>query len=165
MIRPEHVVLKPGEQAAFTCSALDQYGQPFAHAPVAWSASGGNITADGLYTADTPGGLHTVRAEAGGREASAEVRITIDDGRGDDGDGDVDKKRSGKRLIRWQGTVPPQKWMNFYTRVLTRFASSQGLVLEVSFKVSIDRDQAQSKADETRSGLKELGLDDSVNLE
>ena len=66
--------------------------------------------------------------------------------------------------LRWRGTVPPQKWMNFYTKVLTRFASSPELKLEVSFEVPIDRDQAQSKADETRSGLKELGLDDTASL-
>jgi hypothetical protein len=52
--------------------------------------------------------------------------------------------------------------MNFYTKVLTRFVSSPELKLEVSFEVPIDRDQAQSKADETRSGLKELGLDDTT---
>ena len=33
-----------------------------------------------------------------------------------------------------------------------------------SFEVPIDRDQAQSKADETRFGLKELGLDDTASL-
>jgi hypothetical protein len=54
--------------------------------------------------------------------------------------------------------------MNFYTKLLTCFASSPDLKLEVSFEVFIDRDQAQSKADETRSGLKELGLDDTTSL-
>jgi hypothetical protein len=54
--------------------------------------------------------------------------------------------------------------MNFYTKVLTRFASSPELKLEVSFEVPIDQDQAQSKANETRSGLKELGLDDTTSI-
>src|SRR5207249_7823731 len=43
-IRPEHVVLKPGEQAAFACSALDQYGHSLAAPAVTWSASSGSIT-------------------------------------------------------------------------------------------------------------------------
>ncbi len=43
-------------------------------------------------------------------------------------------------------------------------AASPELKLEVSFEIPIDRDQAQSKADETRSGLKELGLDDTASL-
>ena len=54
--------------------------------------------------------------------------------------------------------------MNFYTKVLTRFASSPDLKLEVSFEVSVDSDQAQSKADDTRAGLKELGLDDGSSV-
>jgi serine/threonine protein kinase len=68
----------------------------------------------------------------------------------------------GKVQVRWSGTVPPQKWMNFYTKVLTRFASSPGLTLEVSFEVPVDREQAPTKVEETRTGLKELGLNDGV---
>jgi hypothetical protein len=163
-VRPEHVVLKPGEQAAFTCTGLDQYGQPFPVSAVTWSAPGGSITSEGVYTASFPGGLRTVRAAAAGHEALAEVRITTEEERPDDGDDDKRKKLSGQRVIRWSGVVPPQKWMNFYTKVLSRFVSSKDLRLEVSFEVPVDRDRAQSKADEARSGLKELGLDDTATL-
>jgi len=164
VVRPEHVMLKPGEQAAFACSALDQYGQPFPIPAVNWSVSGGSITAEGVYTAGATGGLHTVRAAVAGREAIAEVRIKTEEERWDDKDDDDGDQQPGKRMIRWRGTVPPQKWMNFYTKVLTRFASTPGLKLEVSFEVPVDRDQAQSKADETRSGLKELGLNDEATI-
>jgi hypothetical protein len=71
---------------------------------------------------------------------------------------------SGKRSIRWRGAVPPQKWMNFYTKVLTRFVSSPDLKLEVSFEVPIDSNQAQAKMEEARAGLKELGLDDTTSI-
>ena len=54
--------------------------------------------------------------------------------------------------------------MNFYTKVLTRFASNPGLKLEVSFEVPIEREQADGKVDETRSGLKELGLEDDLSV-
>jgi hypothetical protein len=163
VIRPEHVMLKPGEQASFTCAGIDQYGQPCPVPTVTWSAaSGGNITTAGVYTAGTPGGLHTVRAEAAGREAIAEVRVRTEEDRRDDEDDGDDDGQPGVRVIRWRGTVPPQKWMNFYTKVLTRFVANPGLALEISFEVPVDRDQARSKADETRSGLKELGLDDAT---
>jgi hypothetical protein len=164
VVRPEHPVLKPGEQATFTCTGLDQYGQPFPVSAVTWSAPGGSITSEGVYTASNPGGLRTVRAAAAGHEALAEVRITTDEERPGDGDGDKRKKQSGQYVIRWSGVVPPQKWMNFYTKVLSRFVSSKDLRLEVSFEVPVDRNNAQSRADETRSGLKELGLDDSATL-
>ena len=163
-IRPEQVVLKPGEQASFVCSALDQYGHPIAAPAVTWAASGGTITPEGLYTAGGTGGLHTVRATAGGREAIAEVRLKQEEERPVGPGTEVPIELPRKRTLRWRGTVPPQKWMNFYTKVLTRFATSQELRLEVSFEVPVDRNEAQSKVDETRSGLKELGLDDTTSL-
>ena len=155
VVRPEHPALKPGEQAAFICSALDQYGNAFAASPATWKATGGTITANGLYTAGATGGLFSVRAAAQGHEIDIDVRISTT----------VEPPTAppppGKQTLHWRGDVPPQKWMNFYTKVLSRFVSSPGLRLEVSFEVPVERDQAQSKVDETRAGLKELGLDDS----
>jgi hypothetical protein len=114
---------------------------------------------DVVHVARRPAG-----ATAGEREVVAEVRVTPADDRSSDRDGDKEEPQPGQRTIRWRGAVPPQKWMNFYTKVLTRFAASKDLRLEVSFEVPVDRDQAQAKADETRSGLKELGLSDEVAL-
>src|SRR5262249_45329361 len=48
LVRPEQVTLRPGEQAAFSCSALDQYGQPSLAPVVAWSVSGGSISGEGV---------------------------------------------------------------------------------------------------------------------
>lgn len=160
-IRPGNVILKPTEQVAFTCAALDQYGRPFDLLSITWSGSGGTIKPDGLFTAGSAEGLFSVRATVGKVEAIAEVRLRAEQPPDDDDEIEV---KTGKNVIRWRGTVPPQKWMNFYTKVLTRFASSPDLKLEVSFEVVIDREQAQSKANETRSGLKELGLDDGISM-
>jgi hypothetical protein len=117
VIRPEHVVLKPGEQATFACSALDQYGHAIAVPPLTWSASSGSITPEGVYTAGTKGGLHSVRATAADREAIGEVRVKTDEPRPDEDDDGQPIVKAGKRVLRWRGTVPPQKWMNFYTKV------------------------------------------------
>lgn len=156
-VRPEQVTLKIGEQASFSCAAVDQYGQPFSIPEIAWSGTGGMITGEGLFTARETGGVYTVRAEVAGQESLAEIRIITKD------DPPVPPPPPGEQIVRWRGTVPPQKWMNFYTKVLTRFASTPGLKLEVSFEVPIDREQAKAKTEEARAGLKELGLDDNVN--
>jgi hypothetical protein len=49
-------------------------------------------------------------------------------------------------------------------KVLTRLASTPRLKLEVAFDVPPEPDQADAKADETKSGLKEFGLDGKVDL-
>ena len=64
--------------------------------------------------------------------------------------------------IRWSGEVPPQKWMNFYTKVLSRFAATPGLKLTIAVEVSPPDGLPQQSLEETQNALRELGLDDRV---
>ena len=66
--------------------------------------------------------------------------------------------------LTWTGEIPPQKWMNFYTKVLSKFASAHGLKLTVKVEVSPEGGVSKQKLDETKSALRELGLNDDVNL-
>ena len=157
-VRPEHVVAKIGEQAAFSCSGIDQYGQPIAVGNVQWSASGGTVDSTGLFTAADHGGAFTVRAIADACEAIAEIRVATME------EPATLPPPPGAAFIRWRGTVPPQKWMNFYTKVLSKYAISPELKVEVSFEVKVERDQADAKAAETKSALRELGLDEGLGL-
>lgn len=62
----------------------------------------------------------------------------------------------------WSGEVSPQKWMNFYTKVLSKFATGPGLRLTVTVQVSPTGGLAATKLEETRNALRELGLDESI---
>jgi hypothetical protein len=124
-----------------------------------WSCTGGSITSEGLYTAGETGGVHTIRAESDGHEVLAEVRIVTQD------EPVLPPSLPGEQTIRWRSEVPAQKWMNFYTKVLSKYATSPSLKIEVGFSVSVDREQVQGKAAETKSALRELGLDDDVAIE
>lgn len=64
--------------------------------------------------------------------------------------------------IRWAGEVPAQKWMNFYTKVLTRLGIGARLKLTVSVDYQIDGEVPPQKLDEVRAALKELGLNDQL---
>jgi hypothetical protein len=64
--------------------------------------------------------------------------------------------------MTWTGEIPPQKWMNFYTRVLSKFVSARGLRLTVKVEVSPEGGVSRQKLDETKSGLRELGLNDEI---
>ena len=58
----------------------------------------------------------------------------------------------------WSGVLPAQKWMNFYTKVLSRFATGDGMKLTVTVDVAPASGVPKSKIDETRVALRELGL-------
>lgn len=156
-IRPEHVVVRPGDRASFSYSSMDQYGQPYTVAEVEWAATGGSIDASGTYVADEHGGVFTVKAAAQGAESVAEIRITSRDERPTD-----PVILSGPQTLQWRGAVPAQKWMQFYTKVLSRFATSPDLKIEVRFTAPVESEQMQAKGAEVKSGLRELGLDENV---
>ena len=67
--------------------------------------------------------------------------------------------------ITWLGELSAQKWMNFYTRVLAKFVTGSGLKLTVKVEVVQEEGISQQKLDETRSALRELGLNDKVDSE
>ena len=63
----------------------------------------------------------------------------------------------------WTGEISPQKWMNFYTKVLSRFATAGGLKLTVTAEVEPPGGITMSKLDETKVALRELGLPEHLS--
>ena len=68
------------------------------------------------------------------------------------------------RLV-WSGDVPHQKWMNFYTKVLSKFSGTAGLKLTLRIEVAPLEGVSPQKVDETKVALRELGLKDSLDGE
>jgi hypothetical protein len=66
------------------------------------------------------------------------------------------------RLV-WSGDIPHQKWMNFYTKVLSKFAATAGLKLTLRVEVAPPEGVSPQKIDETKVALRELGLKDSLD--
>jgi len=52
--------------------------------------------------------------------------------------------------------------MNFYTKVLSRFAAGTGLKLTLKVEVSSEAGIATQKVEETKVALRELGLSDDI---
>jgi hypothetical protein len=65
--------------------------------------------------------------------------------------------------LAWSGEVPSQKWMNFYTKFLTKLGVGSDLSLNVSVKCKPQGGLSPQKIDEIKSALRELGLDDNLN--
>ena len=66
--------------------------------------------------------------------------------------------------MAWSGEVPPQKWMNFYTKVLSKFAAGQGLKLKLNVEVKPDGGISRQRLEETKAALHELGLNEKIEL-
>lgn len=66
----------------------------------------------------------------------------------------------------WSGEVPSTKWTNLYMKVLTKFAGpGKGLKLTVTVEVAPPEGLSQPKIDEMRAALRDLGLNDDLQVE
>ena len=80
----------------------------------------------------------------------------------------VDKtSQPGKSLkkLSWSGEIDPQKWMNFYTKVLSKHVGDKNLRLEVSFETAPEAGISKERMEETKHALRELGLDPEELIE
>jgi len=64
-----------------------------------------------------------------------------------------------RRHLSWEGELPAQKWMNFYTKVLTHFATDPSLRITIRFEATPEAGITTSKIEEIKMALQELGLD------
>lgn len=158
-LSPDGREVAPGEVVAFTVAGVSQYGESIEVGTVFWSATGGTIDATGTFVAGTEAGVFSATARCGGVEGTAQVRVRVRD----TVSAELNAANTASPMLQWTGEVPAQKWMNFYTKVLSRFASMPGLKLRVTFEAPADSDQAKSKAEEARAALRELGLNDHIS--
>jgi hypothetical protein len=79
------------------------------------------------------------------------------------GGGVIEGAKQGTSAISWRGEVPAQKWMNFYTRVLTKLGVGERLKLTVSVEYKFEETATKQKVDDVQSALRELGLDDRLD--
>ena len=75
-IRERGATLGVGMPLQFHADVLDEWGRPAA-ATAAWSASGGSISAGGLFRADKPG-TYTISVKAGDKSDSIELTVAGD---------------------------------------------------------------------------------------
>lgn len=159
VITPQQAQVQPGKRQAFLARGLDQDGATIGTPDLVWAATGGAIDRDGVFLAGENEGTFTVTVTAGSVNSSAPVIIarelaspvTV-----------PTAQPQAAKGLRWIGTIPPQKWMNFYTKVLSRFSASKGLKLTLTVEVIPDSGTSEQKIEETKIALRELGLNDDV---
>jgi hypothetical protein len=155
VVSPENVAIQPGKKQALTFKGLDQNNQEIAVGDVSWKATGGTIDSDGVFAAAKDEGNFVITVTA--QKVSGSTTLTVAK------EGQVPPPQP-PGVMKWIGEIPPQKWMNFYTKVLSRFASGKGLKLTLTVEVSPDGGISKQKIEETKVALRELGLKDDVKV-
>lgn len=64
--------------------------------------------------------------------------------------------------LTWSGDVPPQKWMNFYTKVLAKFVAGSAVKVTVSIDINSPTGIPLASVEETEVALRELKLDERI---
>jgi len=77
VVSPSDVTLEIDEQQVFTVTGKDQNGNPYGNFSATWSATGGTITSQGMYTAGTRPGRYQVIARAAGRSLVGTSEVSI----------------------------------------------------------------------------------------
>jgi len=149
-IRPSVVSLKPGESTNFAILGFDQHSHDIACPGATWTTSGGDIDKQGRFTAGGVGAFQ-IHARMESLEAFAQARIA-----------EETLPPPEKKGITWRGSVPPQKWMNFYTKVLSSLVSQPGLQIEVRFVVPPSDATTEAKIEAIKTALRELGLSEGL---
>jgi hypothetical protein len=118
----------------------------------------GKETADAFLKTKTPSGNVVVEPKPEEQPPSKDPEVTIPGGVVEN----PPLQTTDAKKLTWTGELLPQKWMNFYTKVLAKFASSGGLKISVTIEVEPTTGLSKQKIDETRTALRELGLGDDV---
>lgn len=155
LVFPENVEVKPGNKHTFIVEGLDQFGREFQTDNLNWDATGGVVEANGVFTAGPDEGNFVITVKSDGKEGSARVIITKEEA-------PETPHPKGSHKLTWNGEIAPQKWTNFYMKVLTKLVTDGNLKIRVNIEATLKEDVADQQVDETKAALRGLGLDDSV---
>jgi hypothetical protein len=155
---PGHAQVKPRAKQSFGVEGVDQYGNKIDTGPIAWSATGGNIGAEGVFTAGTDEGVFIVTATAGTASATASVEVAKEAA-------PLPLRPEQPIKLVWRGDVAPQKWSQLYMKVLTKLVAAGDVSLNVEVEATLKDGATEQRVEETKAALRELGLSDDVTAE
>ncbi|MCA9445224.1 MAG: AAA family ATPase, partial [Candidatus Omnitrophica bacterium] len=161
-VTPPDMTLEPEKTFHFTAAGLDQHVQPIEmNQPIEWSVDGGEIDKSGSFSSGPTEGVFTITASCGG--VIGKAYVTVQKKSADGGGAPPPPPPGGPGKLIWTGDVPPRKWTNFYSKVLSKHSSNpENLTLKVTFEIQSEEGFSEQKIEETRQALRELGLEDDV---
>jgi hypothetical protein len=162
-ITPSSVTLEPKKTYSFIAKGYDQHSEEINVEDLSWKTSYGAITEAGVLTVEETEGVYKVTATSNGVSSSSTVTVQKkDETRPTLHEPPTPPAPAGKTKITWSGQIDTKKWNVFYTKVLAKFASNPNLKITIKFEVEDDAANGEQKREETKTALRELGLDENL---
>jgi len=162
-IVPPSVTLEPKKTYSFIAKGYDQHNEEINIDAIEWKTSYGSITEAGVLTVEETEGVYKVTALSNGVSATSTVTVEKkDESKPTPPDTPTPPPPAGKTKIAWSGQIDTKKWNVFYTKVLAKFASNPNLKITVKFEVEDEAANAEQKKEETKTALREMGLDENI---
>ena len=159
LVSPAYTRVEPGESQTYSACGKDQYGRDYTLGEVIWSATGGSIGNDGVFVAGDDEGSFNVIASSADVTGMSTCII------GSDKTLPLFPDRIAKKRMVWIGEIPAQKWMRFYTEILSKHVSGGEIKIALNVEIIPEGGLCPQNIEETKSALRELGLPDSVDVE
>ena len=157
LISPSNAFIQPGQKQSYIIKGLDQFGREMQLDEFEWSVSGGQISKEGVYTAGPDEGNFFITAKS--RKISGTTQLVVSKQKEPTA---TPTPQDKQQIIKWYGEVPALKWMNFYSKVLTKFVRHGSLKISVSFETSSTDGFSPEQVEELKGALRELGLKDGI---
>ena len=161
-VMPADATLRIGQKQPFSAACYDNSDTPIEPGHINWSASGGVIDSQGIFEAGKEEGAFSVQAKVGDVTGAAAITIQKNTVPTASPLPVSPSPTAQKTRLSWSGPVPAQKWMNFYTKLLSKFVLGHKVELMVQVTVQQDAGISEQRIEETIAALHELGLKDDI---
>ncbi|ANV88924.1 ATP-binding protein [Picosynechococcus sp. PCC 7117] len=161
VLNQRDIQLKPGETVLLKVEGRDQYGGTVQLDDIHWEAEGAVIKNNGVLVAGEKPGSYTVVAEVNNIQTSTTLNILSSDA-------PVIPPPPPPPItdhLKWQGSLNPQKWSQFYLKILSKFATNEKIQMDISINLSLAGDISEQTTNEIKNALQELGLNSDFSDE
>ncbi len=159
-VSPASTIIQPGKSQGFLAKGFDQHDNAIEIKSITWEAQGGSVDKKGVFKADKEEGTFKITASVDKLNAYAEIIISKEKE-----PPKPPKKTDEAKKIKWSGEIQPQKWMNFYTKVLSKYVTSADLKIILNIEIDQAEGISKQKIEEMKTALRELGMEDDVKLD
>ncbi|MDO9258164.1 MAG: hypothetical protein Q7U54_21815 [Bacteroidales bacterium] len=162
-IIPPDITIEPKKSYSFIAKGYDQHNDEINIDSIIWKTSNGLMTNSGILTVEETEGVYKITAKSNGIASSATVTVQKkDESKSQSPEAPVNPPIPGKTRISWSGQIDTKKWNVFYTKVLAKFASNPNLKITIKFEVEDEGSSGEQKKEETKTALRELGLEEDI---